>query len=403
MGLGMVRESAQVVVVGAGPVGLTAAFRLGLANISCIVLEQEPVLPEDLRASTFHPPTLDMLSEYGLSQPLIEEGLVCPSWQIRMHDTGERAVFDLSVIEGDTAHAFRLQCEQFRLSRLLYERLKSLPSVEVRLGVTLTRLEQDDDGVRAFWTSEAGDGQIDAKLMIGADGARSTVRKLCEFGFEGKTYPETTILATTTFPFEDHMEGLSNVNYVWTTGGTFSLLRLKSLWRCSLNPDEGETIEQALEPDSIERKLQRIVPSEAPYDKLQWRPYRVHMRIVDDYRRGRVVLAGDAAHINSPSGGMGMNGGVHDAFSLTDEIKNIFAGGDLTLLDRYTRRRRPIALNEVLAQADRNRSRMQERDPAKRREIFTGLQTMLADREQARQYLLRASMIDGLRKAAAVD
>lgn len=403
MGLGMVRESAQVVVVGAGPVGLTAALRLGLANIPCIVLEQEAVLPEDLRASTFHPPTLDMLSEYGLSQPLIEDGLICPSWQIRMHDTGERAVFDLSVIENDTVHPFRLQCEQFRLSRLLYERIKSLPSVEVRLGVTLTGLDQDDDGVRAFWRSEAAEGQIDAKLMIGADGARSTVRKLCEFGFEGKTYPETTILATTTFPFEDHIEGLSNVNYVWTEGGTFSLLRLKSLWRCSLYQEEGETLEQALEAESIERKLQKIVPSDTPYDKLQWRPYRVHMRIVDDYRRGRVVLAGDAAHINSPSGGMGMNGGVHDAFSLTDEIKNVFDGGDLTLLDRYTRRRRPVALNEVLAQADRNRSRMQERDPAKRREIFTGLQAMLADREAARTYLLRASMIAGLRKAAAVD
>ena len=399
----MLVESAQVVVVGAGPVGLTTALRLGLSGISCVVLEQESELPEDLRASTFHPPTLDMLAQYDLAQPLIDQGLVCPSWQIRMHETNERAVFDLSVIEEDTAHPFRLQCEQFRLTNLLYERLKTLANVEVRLGVTLTTLEQDDDGVRAFWRSEAGEGRIDATLLVGADGARSIVRKLCEFEFEGKTYPETTILATTTFPFQDHLEGLSNVNYVWTKAGTFSLLRLKNLWRCSLYPDENETIEEALEPDSIERKLQRIVPSATPYDKLQWRPYRVHMRIVDDYRRGRVVLAGDAAHINSPSGGMGMNGGVHDAFSLTEEIKAIAAGGDLTLLDRYTRRRRPIAQNEVLAQADRNRARMQERDPAKRREIFEGLQTMLADRAAARQYLLRASMIDGLRKAATVD
>jgi 3-(3-hydroxy-phenyl)propionate hydroxylase len=400
----MVRESTQVVVVGAGPVGLTAALRLGLAGISCIVIEREPALPEDLRASTFHPPTLDMLSPYGLDKALIDEGLLCPTWQIRIHETGERALFDLSVIAEDTAHPFRLQCEQFRLTRLLYEQLKAIPNVEIRLDVTLTGLEQDEDGVRAAWSSGRGEeGVIAAKLLVGADGARSVVRKICEFGFEGKTYPETTILATTTFRFEDHLPGLSNVNYVWTDGGTFSLLRLKDFWRCSLYPEEGETVEQALEPDSIERKLQRIVPSATPYDKLQWRPYRVHMRIVDDYRRGRVVLAGDAAHINSPSGGMGMNGGVHDAFSLTEEIPAVLADGDLRPLDRYTRRRRPIALNEILSQADRNRARMQERDPVKRREIFEGLQAMLADREEARKYLLRASMIDGLRKAAAVE
>jgi len=399
----MVRDKAQVVIVGAGPVGLMAAYRLGLFGVSCVVIEQETVLPEDLRASTFHPATLDMLAEYDLAAPLMAQGLVCPSWQIRVHETGERVVFDLSVLEDDTNHPFRLQCEQFRLSRLLEERVKAFPNVDLRLGVTLTGIEQDDGAVRASWTDGKTEGVIEARFLIGADGARSTVRKLCDFEFEGTTYPETTILATTTFPFEDHLEGLSNVNYVWAAHGTYSLLRLKDLWRCSLYPEGDETVEDATQPDSIERKLQRIVPSDRPYDKLQWRPYRVHMRIVDDYRRGRVILAGDAAHINSPSGGMGMNGGIHDAYSLTNELKLIFEGGDEALLDRYVRRRRPIALNEVLGQADRNRARMQERDPAKRGEILAGLKAMLADRQAAREYMLRSSMIDGLRKAALID
>jgi 3-(3-hydroxy-phenyl)propionate hydroxylase len=194
---------------------------------------------------------------------------------------------------------------------------------------------------------------------------------------------------------------LSNVNYVWTAEGTFSLLRLPSIWRCSVYPDAGESLDDALQPASIERKLQRIVPSESPYEAHEVRPYRVHKRIVSDYRVGRVVLAGDAAHINSPSGGMGMNGGIHDAFNLTDKIRAIQAGAGLEELDRYTRQRRPIAAEEILVQADRNRSRMQERDPARRQQMLEELQHTASDPVLARTYLLRSSMIEGLRRAAA--
>src|SRR3546814_17447223 len=97
---------------------------------------------------------------------------------------------------------------------------------------------------------------------------------------------------------------------------TFSLMRLPDLWRCSLYPDAGESIEEATQPENVERKLQQIVPTGQPYVVEEIRPYRIHMRIVDRYRNGRIVLAGDAAHLNSPSGGMGMNGGIHDAHEL---------------------------------------------------------------------------------------
>jgi 3-(3-hydroxy-phenyl)propionate hydroxylase len=228
------------------------------------------------------------------------------------------------------------------------------------------------------------------------------VRDCLGVHFPGTTYPETTILATTTFPFEQHLEGLSNVNYIWWSEGTFSLLRLRHVWRCSLYPDDGEAIEDASEPAAVQGKLQRIVPNPAGYDILDCRPYRVHMRIADDYRCGRVVLAGDAAHINSPSGGMGMNGGIHDAFNLTQTLHEIWHGADEALLDRYTRQRRPIAEREILVQADRNRARMQERDPARRRALMDDLQRITADPERAKAYLLRASMIEGLRHAEAI-
>lgn len=393
----------QVVIVGAGPVGLSAAMRLEAFGVSCVVLEAEPELPEDLRASTFHPPTLDMLGQYGLAEPLIAQGLKCEQWQIRQHETHERAVFDLTRLKGETDHPFRLQCEQFRLCRVLEQHLRGARHVSIEMGAAVDGVEQTDDSVTVSYVQKGERRSITARYVIAADGARSAVRGLLGWELEGKTYPETTILAITDFPFEDHLPGLSNVNYVWTEGGTFSLLKLKDFWRCSLYPRGEESIEEALTPGSIEAKLQAIVARLEPYEVVEIRPYRVHMRLAPDYRKGRVILAGDAAHINSPSGGMGMNGGVHDAFNLTEKLNAVLSGADDGLLDLYTRQRRPIAEQEILAQADRNRSRMHERDPERRKVLMAELQAMLADPDQHKAYVMRSSMIDGLRKAAAIS
>jgi 3-(3-hydroxy-phenyl)propionate hydroxylase len=179
-------------------------------------------------------------------------------------------------------------------------------------------------------------------------------------------------------------------------------LHLPDRWRCSLYRDPDESVEDAIKPEAIQQKMQKIVTQAGDYDVLDLRVYRVHMRIVDDYRVGRVVFAGDAAHVNSPSGGMGMNGGVHDAFALTEEINAIFNGAALDRLDAYTKQRLPIAKSEIMAQADKNRRRMQERDPVKRREIFKQLQRIASSDDLARAYLLNSSMITGLKRAKAI-
>jgi 2-polyprenyl-6-methoxyphenol hydroxylase-like FAD-dependent oxidoreductase len=393
-------DQRRVLIVGAGPVGLAAALRLDSFGIPCTVLEAEAAVQRDLRASTFHPPTLDLLDEYGLAEPLIALGRKCPTWQIRMHETQARAEFDLALLKDDTRHPYRLQCEQFKLCELMAPRLQGCENVRLEWNTRVTGVKQTPDSVHVEVRRDGQIFELAGALLIGADGARSVVRESLGLEFAGATYPETTILATTPFPFHDHLQGLSNVSYVWTREGTFSLLRLPSLWRCSLYPDADESIEDAIQPASIERKLQRIVPTGTPYEVLEVRPYRVHKRIVSDYRVGRVVLAGDAAHINSPSGGMGMNGGIHDAFNLTEKIRAIHAGAGLDELDRYTRQRRPIAAEEILVQADRNRSRMQERDPARRQQMLEDLQLTASDPALARAYLLRSSMIEGLRRSA---
>ncbi|MBH0114456.1 FAD-dependent monooxygenase [Novosphingobium sp. YJ-S2-02] len=393
----------RVGIVGAGPVGLTCAMRLAQMGIASVVIELEPELKRDLRASTFHPPTLDLLDEFAITPYLLEKGRICPSWQIRIHETGENVQFNLALLKDDTAHPYRLQCEQHWLTHALMERLEAMDLVTVMMGTKVTSVTQDADKVTVLAERGGESETLEFDVLVGADGAKSTVRGQVGLSLDGETYPEETILATTTFPFEDHLPGLCNANYVWTEAGTYSLLRLPQFWRVSLYPDAGETMEEAMEPERIEAKLQRIVPRPGErYDVDEVRRYRVHRRIVSDFRVGRVALAGDAAHINSPSGGMGMNGGIHDAFCLSEAIRDVLASGDTGILDRYTRQRRPIVSADILAQANTNRSRMQERDKSARQAIFADLKALAADPERHYDRVLESSMIAGLRRAAEI-
>jgi len=398
------RSPGCVLVVGAGPVGFVTALRLARQGVPVTLIEKEATLQDDLRASTFHPPTLEMLDELALTAPLLDEGLRTDKWQIRLHETHEKAEFDLAAIGADTRYPFRLQVEQRVLCRLAAARVAQEPLVELRMQTELLDFEQLDDRVMARLSGPDGAAyEIDTPFLVAADGAKSRVRDLLALPFEGLTYPETTILVTTTFPFERHLPGLSNVNYAWYDGGTFSLLRLPDLWRVSLYADAGETDEQALDPARLQAKLQRIVGRAEPYEIGASRSYRIHQRIVSDYRVGRILLAGDAAHLNSPSGGMGMNGGIHDAFNLTEKLPAVWRDEQsLESLDRYTRQRRPIAQQQILKQAHANRTRMQERDAERRRVELRRLQDIAADPAKARDYLLRSSMIAGLRQTEAL-
>ena len=391
-----------VAISGGGPVGLCLALLLARKGVAVRVFEASPELSEDLRASTFHPPTLDMLDSIGIADTLVDEGLVCPHWQVRMHPSGNRAVFDLSVLNDHTGHPYRLQCEQWKLSRALLAALSQEANAQVHFGTEIDTVTQDETGVTLVMTGPEGRIEHRARLGVGADGARSAVRAAMGLSLEGETFPETTILATTTFPFEDHMEGLSNVSYCWKEGGNFSLLKVPGRWRVSIYPREDLSVEQQLEPEAIQRSLQEIVARDAEYEVRESRAYRIHQRIAPTYVKGRLALAGDAAHLNSPAGGMGLNGGLHDAFELSETLAAILDGASLDLLDRYDRRRRPIAADQILAQAGQNRARMRTKDPQRRQEIMDDLQAITRDPARLKAHLLRSSMIDGLRQAEAI-
>jgi 3-(3-hydroxy-phenyl)propionate hydroxylase len=397
------RTDSEVFISGAGPVGLCLALLLARAGISVRVCESEAAISEDLRASTFHPPTLDLLEPLGVTARLLEQGLVCPHWQIRLHPTGERAVFDLSVLAGDTGHPYRLQVEQWKLSRALLDALRAEPNADVIFGAPTVGLSHDDNGVAVEVERDGRRETHRALIAVGADGARSFIRRALDIPFEGETYPEITLLLTTLFPFEEHLEGLSNVTYCWKAGGNFSLLKVPGRWRVSIYPREDLPIEEQLADTMIQASMDDIVPRSEPWVLNEKRDYRVHQRIVPTYVRGRVALAGDAAHLNSPSGGMGLNGGIQDAFELAAALTDILKrGAPLSRLGLYDRRRRPIARDQIIAQADRNRARMREKDPARRMEMLAELQAITSDSARLRDYLLKSSMIEGLRQAARI-
>ena len=374
----------RILIAGAGPVGLTGAYVLARAGIPVTVFERGPDLAEDLRASTWHPPTLDMMAGLGFIEEILRDGLVARHTHHRDRKTGAIAEFDMELLRGETAHPYRVQYEQFRYTRLVHRRLQAFPHAEVLFNTPVENVSQSEQEVLVN-SNHRGD------YLIGADGAGSAVRRAAGIEFEGLTFPERFFVVSTPFDFARHMDRLCYVNYIADTEEWCVLLKVPGLWRC-LFPTHGESDEEVLA--SAEKKLQGVYARPVPYETVHRSLYRVHQRVATRYRAGRVFLAGDAAHINNPLGGMGMNGGLHDVLNLAEKMIH---KGDL---ERYETERRPVAIEYINANTARNRKLMQERDPAERRRAQDEMCRMAADPAAAKAFLMRSSMIETLRRAA---
>ena len=395
--------SESVTTVAAGPAGLCCALWLVRAGIPVTVLEKEPGLPEDMRASTFHPATLDLLDDSGISRSLIGQGTRVPKWQYLQHGTGERVVFDLDAIAEDTAHPYRLQVEQFRLTNAIVAKLRDEPGFELIRGARVTEIEQDDGAVDLRYEQNGVLHRRRIHWVIAADGASSSVRKALGLSFEGGVFPRTSITLVLDHRFQDDVKELLGVNYVWTADTHYSLMRVRDLWRFSFSPRDEENPVEAHDREAAEDRLQSVFPRSEPYRVLQLNHYTLHQRCLARFRHGRVLFCGDAAHLNSPAGGMGMNSGIHDAACLVEHLLPVIAGQDDALLDRYDRRRRTIALEEVQRLSSRNYQRHRETDPERRAAIWEKLQATAADPQRERSFLLDSSMIQSLRREREIE
>ena len=390
----------RVLVAGAGPVGLAVALYLAQHDVPVTVLEAESDLPETLRASTFHPPTLDMLESTGVLDAFLALGLKAPTLQYRER-AGCIAEFDFGQIADVTRHPYRFQCEQFKLNRLLYEKLVTLPGAEVRLSSQVTGVEEDATSVTAVAAQGNETRRFVGRYLVGADGARSNVRKALDIPFDGFTWPERFLVVSTPFRFDEHFAGLAPVSYFADPVEWFFLLRVPGLWRVMFPTRPEESDDDVLTDASVERRLQSVLPNGRPYPVEHRTLYPVHQRVAARYRKGRAFLAGDAAHINNPLGGMGMNGGIHDAYNLAERLVRVWRGeAPESELDGYERQRRPIALEYANVHSTRNKLNLEARDPKRQQEFRRTMRETAADPEKSYEYLLRTSMIASLRQAA---
>ncbi len=397
------KTSERVLIAGAGPVGLIGALYLARRGVPVTLVEALAQPAEDLRASTFHPPTLDMLDDLGLFDFLLERGLKSPVFQHRDRPTGEVFSFNLGLLAGEVRHPYRLQCEQWKMMRHVAELLGAMPNVELCFGERTVHVGQGAAGVRLSTETATAIRHHEGRYLIACDGANSIIRKWLGIEFEGLTYPEKFYCVTTPFAFGDHFEDLSNVNYVADPEQWFVLLRVPELWRVLIPvPDtmaDGEITGDA----HTQACLKRIVPNNSDYTVRHRTIYRVHQRVAKQYRQGNVFLAGDAAHINNPLGGMGMNGGLHDVLNLADKLLAVMGGEDDALLDRYERQRRAVCYKYVQMQTMRNKAEMEEKTGAGREKRLGEMRALVADAGATREFLIKNSMLASLRDAAAIE
>lgn len=383
---------------------MVAAYALALKGISVRVLESAPTCMEDMRASTLHPPTLEMLESLGLRETLEAQGLRAPVYQYSNRTSGRHFTLDMGEIADVTPYPYRLQCEQFKLTRLIADKLAAMPNAEVLFSHAIAKIDQGANGVHVSVETPFDIKLFSADYLIGADGGNSTVRKWLGIGFDGFTYPETFLTLSTGYPIDQHLPWLKEVNYVSGRPFWCVALRVPDQWRVLVPVSDTESDEDVTSDAKKDEVFAKLLGADVPVETTHRTRYRVHQRVATSFRQGRVLLVGDAAHLNNPLGGFGMNSGVHDSMNLADKLgKVILDSADDALLDLYDRQRRTVTREFVQAQTIANKKAAEETTMDGG---LSGREQMLARLEQdpaARHaYLVEQAMFKSLEREAEI-
>jgi 3-(3-hydroxy-phenyl)propionate hydroxylase len=332
-------EDPQVIVVGAGTVGLVTALGLAHAGVRVTVLEATPSAATMPRDVAYRWPVLDGLEQLGILADCVDAGVVNDRWCFLVMKTGERIDFDLSLLAGEVKHPFNVHLTQPGMTHVLTAHLGRYPDVHVEWSTTVAKVTQDSAGVSVV--AESADGLRDyrADWIVGADGARSVVRRQLGLAFNGITWPERFVATDLRFDF-------GSIGYIATTyqldednGAVVSQVDDKGNWRYV--HAESRTLPEETIPERVRAALEVILPTGADPLVQGSYPYRIHQRSADRYRVGRALLVGDAAHLTNPVDSAGMTSGLFDSYALTEALAAVIHGEhDEEILDLYSAVRR---------------------------------------------------------------
>jgi 3-(3-hydroxy-phenyl)propionate hydroxylase len=340
----------DVIVVGGGPTGFVTALGLAQAGVSVCLIEAGPAIISSPRACVYHWSMLDGLERLGIRAEAERIGYTKDDYLWLVKRTGERLPYDLKVLASVTPFPYNIQLGQDRLAEICHGRLEAMAHAEVHWNTAFTGLVEDADGVTVTASTSAGPLELRARWVIGADGAGSAVRKALGLSFDGMTWPERFVATNLRHDFESggYWQSTMVVDDEW--GAVIVKITRDGLWRCTFMEDAALPEEAYL--DRLPEAYRHLLPGKGGYALDQASPYKMHQRCAASFRKGRVLLAGDAAHVTNPTGGFGLTTGLFDAFALWPTLAAVvLEGADLALLDTWAGERRAIFLDKTSPQA----------------------------------------------------
>ncbi len=410
------QETDRIIIVGGGPVGMITALRLAQLDIPVVVLDAQAETPTAHRAATTHSSTLDLLDIVGLTDTIIEQGLTARYFQYRYRTTNEVfAEFDFGRLAEESNHPYAVQLEQHKTVAIALAAAEKFPHFEFHRERTVTDVVNETDYAEVVTETPDGSQQTwRGRYVIGCDGGRSTVRKSQGIGFPGFTWEERFIIVASYFDYES-ADNYRYRNYLADPGQWCSVFKIpgpddpdnkNGMWRnlfpvITDDPDDVVTSEPY-----IRNMINTCFPYAKDLEIVHSNLYSVHQRVADSFHKNRIMLAGDAGHINNPLGGMGMNSGIADGLNLAEKVGQVWRGDvtdDQALFAQYDRQRRPLAQKYVQAQSIQNKETLQAKDPEKATARFEEMRKTAEDPKRHKAFLMNASLINMVREAAAIE
>lgn len=404
------KQNERVIISGGGPVGMVSALALVRQGIPVTLLEVAPEPTRDPRAATLHPSTLEMLDTLGLAEGILEKGLHAPAFQFRDRKSQDVvAVFDMAHIADETAFPLCVQYEQWKLVRDSLEALEGNELADIRLGTKVTAFSQDYDGVTVVAENEGGElEKIEGRYLLACDGGRSTIRIGLGVFMSGFTWEERFLVLTSIHDFKASDDYIYR-NYVMDPSEWCAVFKVpgdedQGIWRTLFPTQAHETDEDLLSDAGIDKRIQGLRGEMDHSDILHRNLYTVNQRVADRFAIERIFLVGDAAHLNNPLGGLGMNTGVHDSMNITKKIGDVWFGrAQPEVFERYHRQRHQLATEFLQSVTIENKKRIEETDPEVIKANQQTLRENSEDPVKAKAWLMRSSLLDSVAKEETIE